>query len=235
MLDQSCIDQHVDRLVILGSGGGGRTAASILEAAMSHQPALQRPLGFLDDADQRPEINGYPVWGPVNRAFDGSLWKDRPAFIIAFGSLHLSARRRIFHELHSSQRQLFNAIHPRAEIDRTARLGLGNIIAANCVIHPNAEVGSNCFLCVAVTIDHDDRIGNNVYFSPGVHLAGAVEIDNDVFIGSGAVVLPSVRIGRGAIIGAGAVVKHDVAPGQTVVGVPARPISQKEKPDDPRY
>jgi serine acetyltransferase len=36
-----------------------------------------------------------------------------------------------------------------------------------------------------------------------------------------------VRIGRGSIVGAGAVVLDDVAPGSTVVGVPARPIAAR--------
>jgi len=36
--------------------------------------------------------------------------------------------------------------------------------------------------------------------------------------------LNNIKIGAGAIIGAGAVVLHDVLPGQTVVGNPARVI-----------
>ena len=44
--------------------------------------------------------------------------------------------------------------------------------------------------------------------------------------GSGVVVLGGVRVGAGALIGAGAVVTHDVAPGETVAGVPARAIGR---------
>ena len=39
---------------------------------------------------------------------------------------------------------------------------------------------------------------------------------------SGAVIMGGVRIGAGALVGAGAVVTRDVAPGETVAGVPAR-------------
>jgi serine O-acetyltransferase len=50
-------------------------------------------------------------------------------------------------------------------------------------------------------------------------------IEHSVSIGTGAKVLGRVRIGAGAQIGANAVVLEDVAPGSTVVGVPARPAS----------
>lgn len=53
-------------------------------------------------------------------------------------------------------------------------------------------------------------------------------IGDDVIIGTGAIVIArpntGLSIGDGARVGAGAVVTKDVAPGQTVVGVPARPV-----------
>jgi serine O-acetyltransferase len=43
-------------------------------------------------------------------------------------------------------------------------------------------------------------------------------------IGSGAQVLGPITVGEGAKIGANSVVTKDVAPGQTVVGIPAKPV-----------
>lgn len=51
-----------------------------------------------------------------------------------------------------------------------------------------------------------------------------VFLEDGCDIGVGAIIMPGVRIGRGAQVGAGAVVTVDVAPGATVVGVPAKPI-----------
>jgi serine O-acetyltransferase len=52
-------------------------------------------------------------------------------------------------------------------------------------------------------------------------------IERDVSIGTGAKVIGGVRIGAGAKVGANAVVVDDVPPGVTVVGAPARPISNR--------
>jgi sugar O-acyltransferase (sialic acid O-acetyltransferase NeuD family) len=219
----------VSRFIILGSGGGGRTAAGIIEAWSSDQGLSKPEIAFLDDADKRSHVNNYPVIGPVSKALDNSDWPDGTGFVIAFGSMCLPARERVYKLLKAKGRHVINAIHPLVTIDRCASLGIGNIIAANCVIHPNARLGNNCFLCVAATVDHDDEIGDNVYFSPGVHLSCNVTLENNVFIGTNAAVLPGVHIGKGAIIGAGAVVIRDVAAGATVVGVPARPIKKRKE------
>jgi bifunctional UDP-N-acetylglucosamine pyrophosphorylase/glucosamine-1-phosphate N-acetyltransferase len=51
-------------------------------------------------------------------------------------------------------------------------------------------------------------------------------IEDNAFIGVGARLIAPVRIGRGAKVGAGSVVtkNKDVRDGETVVGVPARPL-----------
>lgn len=215
------------RYVILGAGGGGRTAAGIVERmlAVDGQDAVKaRCIGFLDDRLVGQEVNGYPVVGKVA---DAIRWLQpaegpKPVCVVAFGTMFMEARRRMFEELRLAGVKFFNAVHPSVETDRTARMGIGNIIAARCVVNPNAALGDNCFLCAATTVDHDTVLGNNVYCSPGVNLAGAVFVENDVFIGTNATLFPNIRIGQGATIGAGAVVRSDIPAGATVVGNPAR-------------
>ena len=58
----------------------------------------------------------------------------------------------------------------------------------------------------------------------GLEYAKPITIGADAWLGGGSIVLPGVSVGEGAVIGAGSVVTHDVPPGITVAGNPARKI-----------
>jgi serine O-acetyltransferase len=76
------------------------------------------------------------------------------------------------------------------------------------------------------------EIHSGVVIGPFVTIglrAGVVQgatIERDVNIGTGAKLIGPVHIGAGATVGANAVVVHDVPPGVTVVGAPARPVNE---------
>lgn len=80
----------------------------------------------------------------------------------------------------------------------------------NIFIHSRAKIGANCTIRQGVTI------GTRVDQGP------APVLEDSVDIGAGAQVLGNVRVGCGAKIGALSLVLHDVPPGATAVGVPAR-------------
>ena len=54
-------------------------------------------------------------------------------------------------------------------------------------------------------------------------------VGDDVKLGVDTMMVAPVTIGEGATTGAGSVVTRDVAPGKTVVGVPARPIELRRR------
>lgn len=53
---------------------------------------------------------------------------------------------------------------------------------------------------------------------------GPVVIESRAMIGAGAIILPGVRIGADARVAANSLVTRDVAPNETVAGVPATPV-----------
>lgn len=125
------------------------------------------------------------------------------------------------------------------------RVGDDTKIGSFVEIQKNAHVGSRCkisshtFICEGVTIEDEVFVGHGVMFindpHPRATSEGQLQTEADwavvptrvcrgASIGSGATILCGVTIGEKAMVGAGAVVTRDVAPGETVVGVPARVV-----------
>jgi serine O-acetyltransferase len=103
-------------------------------------------------------------------------------------------------------------------------------------IHPGAKIGERFFLDHGFSvIGETAEIGDDVTVYQSVTLGGTnpstgvagkrhPTIRSGVVIGSGAQVLGPIEVGEGAKIGANSVVTKDVAPGSTVVGIPAKPV-----------
>lgn len=126
-----------------------------------------------------------------------------------------------------------------AGFGRTALLLSGMIrILYAAWIPPETKIGPGTVFGyggIGVVLHRRAVIGANVLISPGVviggrsGLVGVPVIEDDVKIGVGAKILGPVRVGAGAKVGANAVVLHDVAPGDTVVGIPAKSLRSKVK------
>ena len=117
---------------------------------------------------------------------------------------------------------------------------LGRIISAlnrfftGVEIHPAARIGELCFIDhgMGIVIGETAVIGDRVTLFHGVTLGGLGKrggkrhptVEDGAMIGAGAKLLGPITIGKGARVGANAVVTKDVAPGLSVVGIPARAV-----------
>jgi serine O-acetyltransferase len=103
-------------------------------------------------------------------------------------------------------------------------------------IHPGAQIGRNFFIDHGfVVIGETAIIGNDVTIYQGATLGGTnptnghggkrhPTIGDGAIISLGAAVLGPITVGARARVGANAVVTKDVAEGQVVVGIPAKPM-----------
>ncbi len=106
-------------------------------------------------------------------------------------------------------------------------------------IHPAARIGRHFFIDhgMGVVIGETAEVGDNVHLYHQVTLGGTSlakgkrhpTVHDNVIIGAGAKVLGAITVGEGARVGANAVVVADVNPGQTIVGIPGKPVVPKEQ------
>ncbi|HEY0613799.1 MAG TPA: hypothetical protein VGC96_04120 [Candidatus Elarobacter sp.] len=116
-------------------------------------------------------------------------------------------------------------VDPTAIVASTSAAGLGTFVNAGCIVGASARFAEHVLVNRGASIGHHAMLEAFVSVGPGAVVAGNVTIETGASIGAGAVVLPKRRIGAHAVVGAGAVVVHDVAPGTTVIGNPARVLT----------
>ncbi len=113
------------------------------------------------------------------------------------------------------------------EVQRGATIGARCKLQSHTFVCDGVEIGDEVFVGHGVMFVNDNRPrataeGGELQTEDDWELLRTV-VERRASIGSGAVILGGVRIGEGALVGAGAVVTRDVAPGEVVTGVPARP------------
>lgn len=143
------------------------------------------------------------------------------SFLGAGVDLYLGAGSRLLLDDCRVAKNVTLTTSPRARLLISADfIGPGSIIVARDSI----RIGDGVKIAEYVTI----RDGNHDHSVPLREMrftTSPINIGQNVWIGAKATILSGVSIGDGATIAAGAVVTRDVSPGQTVGGVPAKPIS----------
>ena len=104
-------------------------------------------------------------------------------------------------------------------------VGVGGVLASGqggLTLGEGVLIGPGATL---VTGDHDFSRHDLASIDQD-YVGSPIVVGDNVWIGAGATVVGGVTIGDRAVIAAGAVVTRDVAPGQVVGGVPARPLAR---------
>jgi len=211
------------KVIGLGSGGHAKVVIEILRCHEAYEL-----VGLLDPKQELwgTHVLGVPVLG--DDPLLSALADDGVGhFFIGLGGTGDTKPRQCLYDLatHCGLKPV-DAIHPRAVISPSAKLGAGVTVMADAVINACACLGVNVIVNTGAVVEHDCAIGDHVHIATGAQLASTVQVGRGVHIGAGATVRQCITIGERAIIGVGAVVVKDVSPHTVVVGVPARPLQK---------
>ena len=211
-------------LAVYGNSGFGREVMPLInQVEISSNSATQL---FIDDKPSDERVNGYDVWS-YERFASQAIINKSIVIAIADGRIrHTLAKKCQLDGL-----KFFSvtaAQHVRMD---NCTIGEGAIFSPYSVLTSNIQIGAHFHCNIYSYVAHDCIIGDFVTLAPGVKCNGNVVIEDFAYIGTGAIIkqgTPSspLRIGAGAVVGMGAVVTKDVAPGETVIGNPARPMQR---------
>lgn len=202
------------------AGEQGRVVADILDES-DHD----RHVAFIDDDESRwgDTVSDLDVVGGVAELSSADPTSDR--YIVAYGGRDLS-RKSLASPIADLGFELFSAIHPDVTISGRTEFGSGVMLNGQTYVGPGVDIGDFVLIDSQVNISHDVALATATTVAPGVTITGGVSVGEAAYLGAGSTITDHVSIGSGATVGAGAVVTDDVSPGETVVGVPARPLDE---------
>ena len=207
-------------MVIIGAKGLAKELLTLL----SWNNDIENLVFFDDISPDSPQLlyerfTVLTTWSQLQQ----QLTKESPHFVLGVGNPR--NRRQLAERACSLGGKLTTVVSNHALIGEFGNhIGEGVCVLPHAIISCDVEIGKGSLINKAAILSHDVKVGQYCTISPGVKLLGRSIIGEGTEIGTNAVVLPNITIGINCIIGAGAVVTKSVPDGQTVVGIPAKPL-----------
>ena len=158
----------MNRLVILGSGGYGRTVADV-----AHQ--LNYSTIILDDADPAHPLSSFQ-----------SYINPTTSFIPAFGNN--AFRMEWINRIEENGGQLATLIHPTAYISPTATINPGTVILPHAIVNTDVVINRGCIINLGAIVDHGCILEEGVHICLGAIVKGENRIERLSKIEAGEVV-----------------------------------------------
>jgi UDP-N-acetylbacillosamine N-acetyltransferase len=156
------------KLIIIGSGGYGRTVQDVATQ-------LGYETNFLDDS-----IPNHPLL-----SFTEHIAPDT-YFIPAFGNNQF--RLDWCEKITAAGGQLATLIHPTAYISPTATIAPGTVVLPHAIINTNTAIKTGCIINLGAIVDHDCIIEEGVHLCLGCIVKGENRVERLSKIEAGEVI-----------------------------------------------
>lgn len=153
-------------------------------------------------ADVSPGATAVVVDLPPDRIADAdvrALVGTAPGPVDAFAAIGLHAlnhaRSDLCARLSAAGYALARLVHPRAIVDRSARLGVGVLIGAGASVGPGAEIGDGCVILDGARIEAGARVGAYAWIGANVAVGFGASV------GAHTILRPGVNLDAGVPVG----------------------------------
>jgi sugar O-acyltransferase (sialic acid O-acetyltransferase NeuD family) len=207
---------------IYGASGFGREVLPLVR-----EQYADAQLCFVDDGSHDNQLNGYPVH--TYQAFLDLPQTDKS---VVFAIANSQIRETLAAKCQQDGLAIVSVKASSSIVLDQVEIAEGSVLCHFTQLTSNIKIGKQFHANIYSYVAHDCVIGDYVTFAPKVQCNGNVHIEDHAYIGTGAIIKQGTParplvIGKGAIVGMGAVVTKSVAPGVTVIGNPARPLTKE--------
>ena len=193
----------MQRLLIVGAGGHGRSVAEAVLAAGSFQL-----VGFADDAAPGlKRVAGLPVLGTT--AGLARYRQHADASIVAVGNNR--PREALYRQAEIAGFDMITVVHPASVVSPQAIIGAGSALMAGCIIGTGAVLGVGAIVNCGAVIDHDCQVEDFGHLAVRTAMAGGAVLGRAAWLQPGAILGYGARVEAGVV--AAAAVVNAVATG----------------------
>jgi acetyltransferase EpsM len=199
-------------IIIVGGSAGAKIATNIFNQTHPHHVIYYVECYCKD-------ITHNILYSTIEKSLE-HLILPNVEYFIATGDNEMRKEHYTLIKNHTKKEPI-NCIHSSAIIS-TKKIGNGNLICPNSVIHVDAYIGDCTIINTGSIVEHDCYVDSFSQISPNVTLCGYVKIGESSFISASSTIIPNIKIGHNSTVAAGSVVIEDVPSNVMVAGVPSK-------------
>ncbi len=207
----------------LGVYGASGHAKEIFDLVTEMDPNKERwsEIVFVDDTKERGIFQGCSRL-PFQELCE-EYSSEEIEFCIGVGEPRL--KEILFEKVEKAGYAFTNIVYPGSYISPSVKFGRGIIIKRHVSISSDTDIQDNVCILSNVTIGHDVIIGKHSQIASNAFIGGHVTMGDRTYLGTGSMLREEITVGEGVIVSMGAVVLKSVSDYVTVMGNPARIIS----------